>query len=134
MPLTGDRIGDIHETLTAQKKVPVAANTRIFLGALVSYDANGLCVPAVDSAVQSGKAVHFAVEAADNSAGADGDKHVMVMTRGAALVVAGALTEADRGKVVHATADDTLALTSTNDRPVGPILDVDGRFATVQIG
>ncbi len=134
MPLTSDRVGDIHETFLAQKRAPVAGGARVFLGGLVSYDANGFCVPVADSTVQAGKAVHYAVESADNSTGASGAKAVMVMTRGTALVSAGLLTAADVGKSAHAIADDTLTLTSTNDRRVGPILAIDGLLAAIQIG
>ena len=134
MALSKDRVGHIHENLTAQKSVPVAANTRIFVGATVSYDANGFCVPAADTATQAGKAIHYAIIGADNSAGANGDKEVMVMTRGTALVDKGAIVQGDLGKLAHAIADDTVALTSTNERPIGPILAVGNRLVAIQIG
>ncbi len=134
MPLTRDRIGDIHEQLLGQQKVPVAAGAHIHIGALVSYDAAGFCVPALDDGSQTGKAVHYAIDGANNQSGANGDKQVTVMTIGVALVDKGTIVPADRGKAAHAATDDTLALTSTNDRPIGTIIAVRNRLVAVQIG
>ena len=56
------------------------------------------------------------------------------MVRGTALVPVSSLVQADVGKTVHATSDNTLALTSTNGRSVGRLIAIDGALAVVQIG
>lgn len=135
MALSADRTGPtVLGPVLEQGREPVAASTRLYNGALVSYDANGNVVVVADSAAQDGKAIHYTLEGCDNSAGAAGDKKVLLMKRGTAILEASVIVAADRGKIAHATSDNVLALTSTNNRPVGFIGEVDSVNVTVQIG
>jgi hypothetical protein len=132
MALTEDRSGRLHQIVLGQRKMPVAADAVIYLGALTTEDADGYHIPNDD--VAGDKAIYLALEHVDNTGGADGDKDVLVMTLGVALLDAGTLVQADVGTVVHATDDETLALTSTNNRFVGRLLGIDGAQAAVRIG
>jgi hypothetical protein len=132
--LTADRTGTVRENLTEQQRMPVAASTTIYNGALVSFDATGYLVPAADSAGQDGLAIYYALEGCDNSAGIAGEKSCLVMTRGSALLAKGVIVQADAGKIAHAADDGTLALTSTNNRPIGRIARVGSTTVAVQIG
>jgi hypothetical protein len=134
MALTADRTGPLHEPILELQEFQIAASTTIFLGALCSFNASGFLVPASDAAAQASKRIVLALENVNNSAGANGAKKVRCMTRGTAILPKGALVQADLGKTIHATDDNTLALTSTNSRALGSLVRVDGSLAAVQIG
>ena len=122
--LTRDRFGVIHETVIEQGYLPVAADTTIHLGALVSTDESGNAVPAADAPDQTGKAVYLALERADNAGEVAGAVRVSVMKRGTALLPKGAITATARGSQAHVVDDQTVALSSTNNRAFGTIDDV----------
>jgi predicted RecA/RadA family phage recombinase len=131
---TKDRTGHLHKLLLEQSEAPVAASTTVFLGTLVSFNASGYLVPAADAAAQANKAIYLAIEKCINSTATNGAKSCMIMTRGIALLPKGSLVQADVGKIVHASDDSTLALTSTNGREVGRLIAIEGSLAVVQIG
>ena len=96
---------------------PVIASDIIYEGAAVGENASGYARPLVAADPFLG----FAVEKADNSAGAAGDKNVTVKTRGRVrLTVAGAtaITANDR-PAVYASDDGTFTLTSTSNSKIG---------------
>jgi len=96
---------------------PVIASDIIYQGAAVGENASGYARPLAGQDPFLG----FAVETADNSAGAAGDINVRVRTRGVVrLTVAGAtaITANDR-PAVYATDDNTFTLTSTTASLIG---------------
>lgn len=110
---------------------PVAANVKIFAGALVALNAQGYLVPGAASTTlrYPGRAEEFC----DNTGGADGDKTATVR-RGAAFKFANAATDpvaqADVGNLVYILDDQTVAKTNAGNTlsPAGYLLavEVDG--------
>jgi len=110
---------------------PVAANVKIFAGALVALNANGYLVPGSVSTTlrYQGRADEFC----DNTGGADGAKTVTVR-RGAAFKFANAaadpVAQADVGNQVYIVDDQTVARTNGGNTrsPAGKLLavEVDG--------
>lgn len=131
--LTSDRTDNFKGRILAQHRIPVAAATTIYLGAMVSADASGYALGAADTAAQASKAIGIALEYSDNSAGANGDETVMVMFAGEAEFPIGSLVQADLLKTVHASDDQTLALTSTNSREVGKLIGLSSTRAFVSL-
>jgi hypothetical protein len=132
-PRKGDVEGVVGNIVNTQD-FKVAAGAEIFCFTLVSCDAAGFLVPAADVAAQASKAVFYALDGVDNTAGANGDVSARCMIDGVAHLEPGAIVQADVGKVAHVLDDQTIALTSTNDRPIGFILGLAGTRALVQIG
>ena len=126
MALSASRTGEpIHETpQQILEQVPLAANVKVYAGGLYRYDTSGNLIVPTDAAAQAGKQCVLALEEVDNTGGAAGAKKVDVMAEGVAIVAAGALTAADRGKVAHVTSDNVVATTSTNAVTAGTIKDV----------
>ena len=98
--------------------LPVIAADIIYEGAAVGDNASGYMRPLVAGDPFCG----FAVEKVDNSAGAAGDKRVLLKTRGRiVLPVTGASSVADRGKPVFASDDDTFTLTQSTNTYIGEV-------------
>jgi hypothetical protein len=134
---TEDRKGDVQGVLgniLNEQNFEVAAGAVIYAYTMVSTDANGYAVPAADDAAQAGKAVYVALCGADNTGGANGDIDIRCSIRGVGIMEKGAIVQADVMKTVHVLDDQTIALTSTNNRPIGRLLGLDGNRALVQIG
>jgi len=96
---------------------PVIASDIIYEGAAVGENASGYSRPLVAGDPFQG----FAVEKADNSAGAAGAVNVRVRTRGVvqlAVTGATAVTANDR-PAVYASDDNTFTLTSTSNSLIG---------------
>lgn len=96
---------------------PVIASDIIYEGAAVGENGSGYARPLVAADPFLG----FAVDKADNSVGAAGDKNVTVRTKGKVkLAVAGAtaITANDR-PAVYASDDNTFTLTSTSNSLIG---------------
>ena len=99
----------------------VAATTTIYKGALVGLKSDGYA----RGLVAGDKLVGLAYEKIDNSAGSDGDKSVRVFTIGDFQLTLTGATIAHLGAPVFATADGTLALTtSAGASYVGTVIDV----------
>jgi len=98
--------------------VPVAASTHIYQGALVCVNSSGYAVPAANTANYRfvGVAIHEV-----NNTGANGASSVSVRTAGEITIVSSGLTQADVGKPVYASDDQTVALATTNAIYVGTI-------------
>lgn len=115
---------------------PVAAATRIHAGALVALDASGNAVPATATATQRTRGV--AQEAVDNSAGAAGDKRVLIR-RGVFRFTNSAggdlIARADIGADCYVVDDETVAKTNgSGARPkAGVIRDVDATGVWVEV-
>lgn len=116
---------------------PVAANTKIYLGALVCTNAAGNAVPGSVSTTL--KARGIALEQVDNSSGAAGDKFVPTRTgfypfKNSAS--ADLITRADIGNDCYIVDDETVAKTSaSNTRSIaGKIKDLDASGVWVGVG
>ena len=108
--------------------VPVAANAKIFGGALIAASATGFAVPG--SVATTLTALGRAESFVDNTGGADGAKVVQVRRRQAfkfANQAGDLVTQADFGKVCYIVDDQTVAKTNgTNTRSVaGKVLGVE---------
>ena len=105
---------------------PVAANTRIFAGAIVAVNAAGFAVPGATAAGLQG--VGIAQETADNRAGGNGD--VLVKVRRGCFSLgnlgADAVQLSDVGKVCFLVDDQTVAKTDDtgNRSPAGIVRDM----------
>ncbi len=102
---------------------PVAAATKIYRGALVKISAAGYLAPqaAEVGAFNAG----VAYEGMDNSAGAAADLLCRVELVGAFEMNGVAFTQADLGKSVYASDDNTVSVTqASNEILVGKIIEV----------
>lgn len=108
------------------EELPVAASTQIFGGSLVCSNATGYCVPGSDVNAYFFQGV--ALAEADNSAVAtDGYINVKLRRKGVFRFAASGMTQADIGKDVYISDDQTVVLDSgsTNLVKVGVIAKVD---------
>jgi hypothetical protein len=93
--------------------VPMAANAKIFAGALVAANATGYATPGAVATTLTylGRAEEFM----DNTGGADGAKSVLVRRNKAFKFKnsgADAVTQAELGKVCYIVDDETVAKTN----------------------
>ncbi|MEW6595657.1 MAG: hypothetical protein AB1413_12385 [Thermodesulfobacteriota bacterium] len=93
--------------------VPVAANVKIYAGALVAANATGYATPGATATTLTylGRAEEFM----DNTGGADGAKSVLVRRNKAFKFKnsgADAVTQAELGKVCYIVDDETVAKTN----------------------
>lgn len=131
--LTADRLTPRRDG--KRVSLPVAASTRLFAGSLVCLNATGYATKGAISATL--KAVGVAVEAADNSGGANGAINVEVErgtwrfgnSSGGDLIAL-----ADVGSVCYVVDDQTVAKTHNgNTRSVaGTVRDVDAAGVWVE--
>lgn len=108
--------------------VPVAAAKRIYAGALVVATAAGFAAPG--STATTLTYLGRAEESVDNSAGADGDKVVLVRRKKAfqfANLAADPVTQASMGKVAYIVDDQTVAATNGGNTrsAAGKVVGVD---------
>ena len=108
--------------------VPVAANAKIYAGALVVANATGYAAPG--STATTLTYLGRAEASVDNTGGADGAKTVMVRRKVAfkfANLAADLVTQADLGKTCYIVDDQTVAKTNgTNTRSAaGKVLGVE---------
>ncbi|MEI7614096.1 MAG: hypothetical protein WCK63_14435 [Betaproteobacteria bacterium] len=126
MALTADR--NTHMRDGGLLPAPVAANVKIFAGALVAANATGYAAPG--SAATTLTYLGRAESQVDNTGGADGAKIIMVR-RGKAFKFANAaadlVTQAELGKTCYIVDDQTVAKTNgTNTRSAaGKVVGVD---------
>lgn len=100
---------------------PVAV-ANIHSGALCKYNAAGFLAPC--SAEASTVFAGVAFESCDNSAGSAGDVVCRVKKEGAFLVAGSGFTQADLGKEVFASDDNTVSTTQgSNEQSVGHIVE-----------
>jgi len=105
--------------------VPVAADTRLFAGALAAADANGRAVPAADAAGL--RVLGRTEQAVDNTGGAAGALQVPVK-RGTFRYGNSAtqpVTQADFGNLVFVEDDITVAKSTTHKVVAGRVAGVD---------
>lgn len=108
--------------------VPVAANVKIYAGALVAANATGHATPGATATTLT--YLGRAEEVADNTGGADGAKSVMVRRKKAFKFKnsgADAVTQAELGKTCYIVDDETVAKTNgTGTRSAaGTVLGLD---------
>ena len=119
---------DYHRQLKEGKisAYPLAADAIIFKGALVMIVlGTGYLVPAADTA--SGVIQGHAYESMDNTGGSAGDKKVRVFKFGIIELIVTGVTEADIGKLVYATDDNTGVLTgAVNSVVIGKVDGIKG--------
>lgn len=107
MPLTADRNTPRKDGETIV--VPVAANKKIYAGALVAADASGYATPGATATTLT--ALGRAEESVDNTGGANGAKSVTVR-RGVFLFKNSAgdpVTQAELGKTCYIVDDETVS-------------------------
>lgn len=130
VPVKGESCGLV-------RRIPVAASTKIYNGALVLIDSSGNAIPAASASGNNALVVAgIAEETVDNSAGSAGDLSVRVKANcseaayGFVNSGSAAIDATHVGKLAHATDDQTVAnaASSTNRPIVGWIhsLDEDG--------
>ena len=102
---------------------PVAASVVIFKGAIVMSNASGFLAPA--AALLDAKMAGMAYEKADNSNGSAGDINCKLLREGLFELSGSGFTQADVGKEVYASDDQTVSTTQgTNEVAVGKIAQV----------
>ena len=114
--------------------IPVAADTKIFAGALVGINSSGNALPAGASGVA--RIVGVAIAQADNTGGSAGDVKVRV-ERGAFLFTpdGSAPPRAQEvGATVYAVDDQTVTRSSSGTIAVGTFLGFEDTLAIVQVG
>lgn len=116
--------------------LPVAAAKVIYEGALVAINASGYAQPAAKAAdlVAAGRAE----ERVDNSAGANGDKQVMVR-RGVfvwdnSATAASQVKDTDCLKECYIEDDCTVTMASTGTSPAGVVIGVTDEGVEVETG
>jgi hypothetical protein len=98
------------QTLLSTRRLPIAATTSIAKGNVCELDAGGDLI--VSPTSQTAEVAHFvALQAIDNSAGADGDLSVPLAVRGhfVTVVADGAIVAGERVVVSASTAGQVIA-------------------------
>ena len=111
---------------------PVAAATRILAGSMVALNAAGNAISAVPTAT---RVRGVALDEADNTSGAIGDKSVDI-ERGPFLFAndtTDAVTRAHIGASVYVVDDNTVGSSATGTIVAGKCLDVSPEGVTVEI-
>lgn len=97
---------------------PVKDGTTIYKGAAVGINAaDGMA----RQLAAGDKFVGFAEEKVDNSAGADGDKRVVVKLRGVVQLSITSAAATDIGKAVYASDSETFTLTQSTNTYIGVV-------------
>lgn len=99
---------------------PVKGGVTLFGGSMYSLDANGLAVPASDTAGLS-NVRGIVQERVDNSAGGDGDKTVDGR-EGVFQLTSSSLVNADIGKAMYVSDDQTVTKASTTHQVMAGVL------------
>ena len=118
-----------------QPALPVAGSTKIELGKMVGFNSTGYAVEGADTA--GIKIEGVACETVDNSAGSDGDEHVLVR-RGKVFKLKNSTTNAvdaaDVGTLVFVEDDETVAdAPGTNGVVAGRCVEVAADGVWVEI-
>ncbi len=112
--LTKDRATPYREGIEIE--FPVAANTKIYSGSLVSASSGGYAVPAADTAGH--RFLGVALEQVDNTGGANGAKKIRVRRSGVFEFDALSITQAMVGTAMYIVDDHTF------DDYSGPVNDI----------
>lgn len=109
-------------------KFPVSASTTIYEG--------GACVVGLEAGSDDGNVIPmpadpsntaftgFARETVDNSAGADGDKEVLIQLQGVVKLSVTGVVAGDEAEAVYASSDNDFTLTAGSDLPIGRVVKV----------
>jgi len=117
-----------------QLSLGMAANAKIYAGAMVARDAAGHAVPAANVAGLA--VVGMAESQVDNTGGAAGALNITVRRNRSfhfANSATSALTIADIGSNAMVEADDIVAKAATNSIVAGKVLDVDATGVWIEI-
>ena len=109
--LTEDRHTPYREGVELEHDI--ATGVKIYGGSLVCLNANGYAAPGADTA--SFKFAGVARERKDNTAGANGDKKIMVRKTGIHRFAASGMSIADIGKPAFISDDQTVAKTGLSN-------------------
>lgn len=113
--LAKDKFRDFYGV--GNNEIPVAANTKIFLGSAVGDNGSGYARP-----LQAGdRFLGFCEETVDNSTGAAGAFRVKVRPKGLVELPVTNVVVGDIGKPVFASDDDTFLLTQSTNSAIGLI-------------
>lgn len=96
---------------------PMIAADIIYDGAAVGDNGSGYARPLIAGDPFYG----FAQEKADNASGAAGDVNIRVKTKGYIQLSISGLAQADVGKAVYASDDDTFTLTASTNTKIGSV-------------
>lgn len=99
----------------------LAAGAHVYRGAFVELNASGFLVPTY----AGGQFVGVAYEEVDNSSGSDGDVAARVFTQGDFCVPLVGVTEADIGRAVYASDDETVVFASQTATRVGIVQGIE---------
>lgn len=113
-------IARVYEGANDTNSILVAAGEKIFAGSVVGKNETGYGQPFVEGIYVVG----FAMEYVDNTNGADGERSVKVKTFGKAVLNIPGITQADVGREVCATDDDTFT-TNGGGSPFGKVLRIE---------
>lgn len=102
---------------------PMAANAKIYAGAIVMLSATGYAAPATAAALLVVAGV--AQEQVDNTGGADGAQSVRVRKGAFKFANGDAIAQADVGELAWASDDQTVAKAAAGKSPVGIITEVE---------
>lgn len=133
MALTADRNTPLKDGELVS--VPVAANAKIFAGALVAANSTGYAAPG--SVATTLTYLGRAEEYVDNTGGANGDKTVQVRRRKAFKFknyATDLIVQADLGKVCYIVDDETVAKTNggATRSAAGSVIGIDTDGVWVQ--
>ena len=104
-------------------RVPVAASTHIYRGAMVALDSNKYLVPAADTAGLV--FVGIAEEEADNSSGSNGDLYCLVWRGPFKVNSAATEAQSSMGGTRYAADYQTVNSTTTYSAEVGKVIEVE---------
>lgn len=110
-----------------EEEFPMAASAKVYTGSGVCTNASGYAAPAAD--IVNFKSQGVALNAVDNSSGANAALNVKVRRRGVFLFAASGMIAADVGKDVYWSDDQTVALSSTTSIKAGKIVKVESATA-----
>lgn len=118
MALTANR--DLDHYIDQQLRSFAAADEHIFKGSFLSVEAGGYVAPLTALEAFAG----IAYEECDNSEGDDGDVRVKSYTQGDFVHALTGAALSNIGDIVYASADNGLTFTSTDNTPVGCMVDL----------
>lgn len=114
---------EVHEKHQRLIQTPVAAAVVVYKGAIVMGNASGYLAPMVPAVNITFAGI--AAEKADNATGANGDVEADHFRTGLFKLSGTGFTQADLGKTVYASDDQTVSTTQgTNEVSVGKIAQV----------
>lgn len=125
--LSAERAGGLkrdYPPALQREPIGLAADTKIWNGALVAINTAGEALPAVNTT--NYKCVGIATATVDNTGGAAGAKKVTCEYKHIYRLKSSGLTAADIDKIVYVTDDQTVTTTAGNGVKTGRVYALDG--------